>query len=610
MVLMIKNLILKLLPDFLKKIFYILPKGDFFKLILLLLLMLVAAVLEVAGIGMIPAFVAIVADPDRVMMVEWLQPLLVMLEISTARDLLIWGSLALVSVFIVKSVYIILFNYFEARFIYNRRFAISHRLMISYMQAPYTFYLRRNSAELLRNIIGEINVLINIVITNLLKMSREGVITLAILIFLFALYPLITLMIIILSGVGAGAFILLNNKKLKEYGQEELECRREMIKAVNQGLGGIKDARVLNREKEFIDKFRIEAHKSSLLKAYIKFIQQIPKPVVETTAVVGMLLIAVILVWQDQPMSTILAILTLFAMATVRLMPSIQQLISMFTNLRYNMVSLDPVYNDLKELEEYNTRLTADRGIKRHFKLEKEIEIRNVSYRYPESEEQVLNGISIRIPKGNVVAFVGSSGTGKTTLVDLVLGLLEPNEGKILVDGIDIRENLSGWQRNLGYIPQSIYLADETLRCNIAFGLADTNIDDKKVWKAVKLAQLEPLIRRLPDGLDTLLGEHGTRLSGGQRQRVGIARALYHDPQVLVMDEATSALDNITEKQVTAAIDSLKGERTLIMIAHRLTTVRNCDTLYFMENGNIVQEGTYLDLVNSNNRFREMALEK
>lgn len=571
--------------------------------------MLVSALLEVAGIGMIPAFVAIVSDPDKVMSIDWLKPFLNFLNISNGQDLLLWGSVVLVGVFIVKSIYIIAFNYLEARFIYNRRYTISARLMSSYMRAPYTFHLSRNTAELLRNITQEINVLISIVVTNLLKMSREGVMTLAILSFLFAMEPLITLLVITLSGLGAGTFILLNKKKMKEYGEEEQIRRGEMIKAVNQGLGGIKDARVLNREDEFIDKFCLESFKSTRLLAYIRFIQQIPKPVVETTAVLGMLLIAVMLVWQGRPMSSIIPILTLFAMATVRLMPSIQQLISMYTNLRYNLVTINPIYHDLKELEEYNTNFVKDRSSRKELDFSNDIEIKSVSYHYPESDEPALKHISINIPKGKAVAFVGASGAGKTTMVDLILGLLEPDQGHIYVDGLNIYENLSAWQRNLGYIPQSIYLADETLRANIAFGLPPKEIDDEKVKNAVELAQLESLIQRLPKGLDTIIGELGTRLSGGQRQRVGIARALYHDPQVLVMDEATSALDNITEKQITSAIESLKGDRTLIMIAHRLTTVKNCDKLYFMEDGRIVQEGTYQDLVDSNIRFRQMALE-
>ena len=575
----------------------------------LLLLMILAACLEVVGIGMIPAFVAIVADPGSVMAIQWLQPAFDTLNISTDEDLLIWGSILLVGIFIIKSIYIIAFNYFEARYIFNRRYIISDRLMRCYMQAPYTFHLNKNTAELLRNLGQEINVLIKIVITNLLQMTREGIIALAILIFLFSMEPLITILVISLSGLGGGAFIYFNKRKMKEYGEEEQMRRMEMIKAVNQGIGGIKDARVLNREDEFIEKFRIEALKSTRLMAYIKFIQQIPRPVVETTAVLGMLLIAVILVWQGREMAVIIPILTLFAMATVRLMPSIQQLVSMYTSLQYNLVSLDPVYNDLKLLEEHNSKFLADRNKTSELKFEREIELQKVCYSYPGSSEEALTNINILVPKGKAVAFVGSSGAGKTTIVDLILGLLEPDEGTIEVDGRNISECVSAWQKNIGYIPQSIYLSDETLRANIAFGIREKDIDDSKIWQALKLAQLESMVEQLPMGLDTIIGENGTRLSGGQRQRVGIARALYHDPKVIVMDEATSALDNITEKQITEAIESLKGERTLIMIAHRLTTVKNCDKLYFMEEGQIVQEGTYQELVDSNNHFRAMALE-
>ncbi len=571
--------------------------------------MLLAAIMEVASLSMIPAFVAIVADPQRVMQIEWLQSVYAALDITSNRDLLLWGSLALVGIFIVKSAYIIAYNYFESRFIYRRQYTISHRLMRSYMQAPYIFHLQKNTAVLLRNIAQEINVLISNVITNFLKVTREVVMALGILIFLFVVEPLITLAIISLSVLGAGTFILFNKKKVKEYGLEEQECRSQMIKALNQGLGGIKDARVLNREEELIEKFRVQAHRSTQLKAYIRFVQQVPRPVFETTAVLGMLLVAGLLVWQNRPMSAIIPILALFGFATVRLMPSIQKIVSMYTKLRYNLASLDPIYGDIKKLEYDNARFNDDRKRKDKLKFENEIRIQNLSYHYPGSDEQAIDKISLTIAKGEAVAFVGSSGAGKTTIVDIILGLFEPDEGEIYVDGTNIQDNLSAWQKNVGYIPQTIYLADETLRANVAFGVPEAEIDDNKILEAIKLAQLEMLLERLPNGLDTIIGENGTRLSGGQRQRLGIARALYHDPKVLVMDEATSALDNITEKQIINAIEALREDHTLIMIAHRLTTVKNCDKLYFMEQGSIVQEGSYYDLVDTNIRFREMALE-
>lgn len=591
-----------------KKLFYILPKGDPYKVAILFLMMLIAAGLEVIGIGMIPAFVSIVAAPERVLGYEPLQFIWSAFNITTDQDLLIWGSISLMGIFILKSIYIIVFNYIEANFIMNRRFMISHRLMSSYMQAPYTFHLGRNTAEMLRNLTEEVNIIVNVLMGNLLKMSREGLMAFSILLLLFIMEPLISMVVILFSGLGAGSFLFLTQKKMKEYGEQEQLHRRNMILAINQGLGGIKDARVLNREQHFIDKFRTEVYSSARLLAWIRYIQQIPKPVVETTAVLGMMVISGLMVWQGREMSAIIPILTLFAMASVRLMPAVQQLSAMYSAVRYNLVAINPLYDDLKELEYYREKFLADRSSRERVSLEDRIQAKNVSYSYPGSDEKAVEGISFEVLKGQAVAFVGESGAGKTTILDLLLGLLEPSKGEIKVDGMNIHEKKSAWQKNVGYIPQSIYLADEALRNNIAFGIPDEEIDDNKVMQAVESAQLGTMVSRLPNGLDTMIGENGTRISGGQRQRVGIARALYHNPRVLVMDEATSALDNITEKEINLAIEALKGDRTIIIIAHRLTTVENCNRLYLMKDGKIVDEGNYRDLIQKNRDFRKMAL--
>ena len=594
--------------EVIRKLLFILPKRDLIKIVVLFIMMMVAAGLEVLGIGMIPAFVAIVASPERVLEYAPLESLLAFLDITTARDLLIWGSIALLGSFILKGSYRIAFNYIQARYIYNRRYQISHRLMSSYMQAPYTFHLERNTAELLRNITQEVNILIGNVLSMLLDITKQAVITISILLFLFIREPIISLLVIAFSGIASGSFLFLTKKKVKSFGKREQQHRSEMIKAVNQGLGGIKVARVLNREAEFIEKFRTEVRDSTRLLTYMTYTKKIPQPLMEITAVFSMLLIASFLVWEGRPMEAIVPIMTLFAVAIIRLMPAVKSLTSEYTYLIYNIVSLDPIYSDLKELEESSKKFKKDRKECRPLKLEQSIEVKDACYSYPNSDEQALNGVSFIVPRGDAVAFVGESGAGKTTIVDLLLGLLEPTSGEVLVDGKNIQENLSGWQRNIGYIPQSIYLADDTLRSNIAFGIPEKDIDEGKVMKALELAQIKELASRLPEGLETVLGEHGTRLSGGQRQRVGIARALYHNPQVLVMDEATSALDNITEKEITRAIETLKGDRTVIMIAHRLTTVENCDNLYLMKNGEIVDSGSYNELVENNGEFRKMAL--
>ncbi len=596
------------MKDIIKKFLFILPNRDYIKLSILFMLMMIAAGFEVIGIGMIPAFVSIVASPERVLDFEPLQGVFAYLEISTSKDLLIWGGAALIVIFIVKGAYVIFYSYISARYTQNRRYLLSQRLMSSYMQAPYTFHLQRNTAELLRNITQEVSILISKVLTSILTLAKDGIMILSILAFLIIMEPVITLVVVVITGLGSGVFILFTRGKVKVYGEREQQHRSGMIKAVNQGLGGIKDARVLNREREFIEKFRFEALNSAKLLTYITYIRQIPHAVIETIAVFGMMIIAGVLVWQGREISAIIPIMALFGMAILRLMPAVRRLTSDYTYLIYNVVSLNPIYEDLQELDSDNKLFKEDRVKKDTLELEDSIHARDIDYSYPESNEQALNGVSFSIKRGQAVAFVGESGAGKTTIVDLILGLMKPAKGTITVDGRDIHDSISAWQRNLGYIPQSIYLADETLRSNIAFGLPESEIDDELVMQAVELAQLGSLVERLPDGLNTIIGENGTRLSGGQRQRVGIARALYHDPQVLVMDEATSALDNITEKEITRAIEALKGDRTVIMIAHRLSTVENCDVLYLMKDGKIVDAGDYDDLIHRNDEFKKMAL--
>ena len=596
------------MKDIIKKFLFILPDRDYIKLSILFMLMMIAAGFEVIGIGMIPAFVSIVASPERVLDFEPLQGVFAYLEISTSKDLLIWGGAALIVIFIVKGAYVIFYSYISARYTQNRRYLLSQRLMSSYMQAPYTFHLQRNTAELLRNITQEVSILISKVLTSILTLAKDGIMILSILAFLIIMEPVITLVVVVITGLGSGVFILFTRGKVKVYGEREQQHRSGMIKAVNQGLGGIKDARVLNREREFIEKFRFEALNSAKLLTYITYIRQIPHAVIETIAVFGMMIIAGVLVWQGREISAIIPIMALFGMAILRLMPAVRRLTSDYTYLIYNVVSLNPIYEDLQELDSDNKLFKEDRVKKDTLELEDSIHARDIDYSYPESNEQALNGVSFSIKRGQAVAFVGESGAGKTTIVDLILGLMKPAKGTITVDGRDIHDSISAWQRNLGYIPQSIYLADETLRSNIAFGLPESEIDDELVMQAVELAQLGSLVERLPDGLNTIIGENGTRLSGGQRQRVGIARALYHDPQVLVMDEATSALDNITEKEITRAIEALKGDRTVIMIAHRLSTVENCDVLYLMKDGKIVDAGDYDDLIHRNDEFKKMAL--
>lgn len=604
-----------------KKIFSLLHAGDKIKLFILLLMMLLAALLEVVGIGMIPVFVSIVAAPGMIMEIEWLAPLLERLGIVTGEDLLVYGAIFLIGAFILKNTYIIFFNYIQSRFIYARLASIGTNLFRLYMHAPYEFHLKRNTSQLLRNVYNETLHLVNGVLTPFLSITKDLVIIIGIFILLLWMEPLISLIVFVMLGGGGAIFLKLLRERTKRYGLQAQDERANMIRSINEGLNGFKDARILNREKWFYNRFSVNVKSFCKSQRFSYLANVASKPVLETMAVSGLLLIALLLYYQGRGLESVVPVMALFGAATLRIMPALQEMTKAITTLRYNIVAVDPIYDDTMELKEYAKKFKTSKSKKTVVSgenassqkaskliLSEKICFERVSYSYPESKVEAVNNLSFSIQKGSAIGFVGPSGAGKTTLVDMLLGLLEPQTGIIKIDNKNLQDDIIGWKENIGYIPQFIFLADNTIKRNIAFGLPDEKIVDEKLQKAIEAAQLTELIASLPNGVDTFIGERGTRLSGGQRQRIGIARALYNNPQVLVMDEATSALDNVTERYVINAIERLKGERTIIMIAHRLTTVEKCDQLFFMQNGYIEDSGTYAELFGKNSAFKNMAM--
>ncbi|SHG34127.1 ABC-type multidrug transport system, ATPase and permease component [Fodinibius roseus] len=593
----------------LKKIYTLFPSSDHYKLLILFGMMLLASLLEVLGIGMIPVFVSTVASPDKVLNYPVLGDLLLSLGVSDSESLVIYGALLLIGVYIVKNTYLGFFLYIKKRFIENRGVYLQDRIFRAYMTAPYSFYINRNSAELLRNVTSEVNKIISGTLMPFMEVTLNFTMFLFIIGTLFLFEPLITVISIVVLGGGGYLFLHYTKQKTKEYGKDNREARKEKNKAVLQGLNGFKDARVLNREESFLDHYRFNAERSKRANTYEYVVGKMPKPIIETIAVAGILSIALLMVWQGRDVASIIPVLSLFGAATVKLMPVLNQVINQSTKIRYNAYSVYAIYDDLKILEnDYRTFRMKVLGDQDKIAFDHQIVLNSVTYSYPNADEKAVQEVSIDIPEGGVVAFVGPSGAGKTTLVDIILGLLEPQKGTIEADGVDIFEQIRGWQKNIGYIPQSIYLLDDTIKRNIAFGILDDEIDDQKLWDAIEAAQLIELVERLAEGVETIVGERGVRLSGGQQQRIGIARALYDNPQVLVMDEATSSLDNLTEKYVIKAIERLRGDRTIIMIAHRLSTVKNCDVIYMMKEGKVVDAGTYEELLEQSADFRKMSL--
>lgn len=592
------------MSDLIKKLKDILPVKDKFKLAFLFFLMIIGGALEVLSIGIIAGFVAVVANPETLLENNIAKSILDFFNIEDSRDILLYGSVFLIFIFLFKNAYLVLYKYIKSRFIFNRYKSFSERLFSIYMNVPYSFHLQRNSADLIRNITNESRTLATNIMLPFLQIATEVIITIGIITLLLFVEPFVTLITIVLLGGVSFLFLHTTKKKMKKYGEEALQERSKIIKLVNEGVGGFKDATIMNRQIWFIEKFQKSISSLAKTHFYQQTTKQAVRPVVETIAITGMLLISLILLDRGYSIGELASVLALFALSIQRLLPAINSIIGEYTGLRYHAHALTPIHEDLTRLKEYedkNKQVSDDK-----LELKKIIELRDVSFSYSDSKEKVLDNVSLEIKKGSAVGIVGPTGSGKTTLVDLILGLLVPQKGGVFVDQQNINKNTLAWQKNIGYIPQFIYLSDDTIRNNIAFGIDEEKINQERIKEVLGVAHLNEFVDKLEEGVNTHIGERGIRLSGGQRQRIGIARALYNNPEVLVMDEATSSLDNITEKFVIDAIEKLKKERTVIIIAHRLTTVKNCDTLYLLKDGKIAAKGSYEELLRDNKEFQKM----
>ncbi len=597
----------------LRKLALLFERKDKLRLIGLLGLMFAGSMLEMVGVGAVPAFIATLAVPEQVLQHETLQPILEWLGVDTGRELVVWGSVGLILVYVFKTAFLAMVYWMQVRIAESYQVRLANRLFSCYMQAPYEFHLARNSAELLRNVNNETKEIISGVVYPLLSGSMSVMMTLLIVGLLVAATPAYALAGIAVVGLGSWLITRVSRKRLQASGQMAQAERRASVKAIQQGLGGVAEARILGVEERFIAAFEKSSSRLRRAMRTKQFISRISSPLLELSAVAGMLLVVLAIALVRTDITSLIPALALFGAAIIRLKGSISSSVTGLSTLRHSIVAIEPVFRDIRLLEAASReksrleRKAANRNPDRKLPLEKRIAFEGVSYTYPNTSTPVLKDIQLTIEKGSSIAFVGSTGSGKTTLMNVLLGLLKPQEGSITVDGVDIHSDLQGWLANVGYIPQTIYLLDDTLRRNIAFGLSDAEIDETRLWSAIRAAQLESFVLSLKDGLKTVVGERGVRLSGGQRQRVGLARALYHNPEVLIMDEATSALDNVTENLVMQALEELKDGRTIIMIAHRLSTVRNCDRIYFMNGGRIEAAGTYEELAGVHDEFREMA---
>lgn len=568
-----------MLDDF-QRLNLLLDRRQAIRMALLFAGLLLAAALEMIGLGSIPIFVGLLADPERVLasvpagtVGNWLAGI-------EPAALALYGALVLAGIFIVKNIYLAGLAYAEQRIVRDVTASVSNRLFRTYLYSPYAFHLQRNPAKLVRNTTNEAAQAIQL-ISSAMKMTREILVLVVVFALLLIMDPWVSLSVFLLLGLATGAFYLQVRTTLARRGRYAQQHRARLLKAVNHGLGAIKDAKILGREPYLSAAFDHEVRGLHHQQLYQRMVAELPRLYLETLAVLAIVVVSTTFVLLGRPIQDMLPVLALLAVAVVRLVPAFTVITRALSQMRFQRPSLELVCNELRDMEPNvpviprpSARQTAAPDAFQELTLD------DVHFRYPGASVDALSRVSLNIRRGEAVAFIGPSGSGKSTLVDVILGLLLPTQGQVRVNGVDTRHCLTAWQRRIGYIPQDIYLLDDSIRRNIAFGLGDNDIDDASVANALEAAHLGAFVEGLPEGLDTVIGNRGIRLSGGQRQRLGIARALYHNPQVLVMDEATSALDHETERDVISAINRLRGDRTILMIAHRMTTVAGCDRLY------------------------------
>ena len=571
---------------FMRQMGYIFNRRQKFQLLLLFFVVVFTTFLELLGVTAIMPLIEVMMDPGCIQTTPYLNTVYRLFGFQDAVSFLIFLAVFLIAVYWIKNALSIVSYNLQYKFTFSNQKRIAYKMLKCYLSQPYFFHLSNSSAELIRSINTDIVMMFQGILA-LLQFFAEILVCIVLGTFLFVKDPEITIILVVFLL----CFMIFFMKRFKSYlsyiGEEDRKISAEIVKWLQQSFGGLKETKIMHRESFFLEKFNTVYSQWADLEKIYRNLQMIPKPIMETLCITAIMLAVILKLMGGVEIVSFVSTISAFAVAAFRLLPSFNRLTNYISVIIFNYPAFDATYNDLKKIEQVSAgnygSLDEDSEV---LPLNDSIRIINVSYRYPSGEGMVLNNVNVEIPKNKSVALIGPSGAGKTTLADLILGALEPTEGKICIDGVDAFEHLNAWQKNVGYIPQSIYLMDDTIRSNIIYG-ADEDVDDKRLMRAVEEAQLKDFVETLGDGLDTEIGERGIRLSGGQRQRIGIARALYSNPQVLVLDEATSALDNDTEKAVMEAIDSLAGSKTLIIIAHRLSTVENCDIKYEVKDGGV-----------------------
>ena len=575
---------------------------------LLLAMITVMALLEVVGVASIMPFMSVLANPEVVETNAHLNAVYNALGFEEPRSFLFFLGWVVFAALVLSTGFKALTTYALVRYTQMRNYTLSKRLVAGYLHQPYDWFLNRHSADLGKSILSEVGQVINGTLIPLMQLIAHGAVVIALVGLLIAVDPWLALVAMASLG-GAYALIYLSLRGyLDRIGRDRVVANRERFETVQEAFGGIKEVKVAALEGAMIHRFDGPAKRFAHHQASSQVISLMPQFALQIIAFGGILVLVLYLMAARGGFQQAMPIIALYAFAGYRLMPALQNVYANLSKLRFADAALNTLYNDFTRLGP-DSQGSLSRQCPVPLGVNNAIELDHLRYSYPGAERPALRNLTLTIPARTTIGLVGATGSGKTTTVDIILGLLTPGAGTLKVDGTPITvDNVCAWQRNIGYVPQHIYLADDTVAANIAFGQPPERIDQAAVERAARIANLHDfVVSDMPQGYATRVGERGVRLSGGQRQRIGIARALYHDPEVLILDEATSALDNLTEQAVMEAVHNLGHRKTIILIAHRLTTVRECDTIFLLEKGELKGQGSFDELTVANERFRAMA---
>lgn len=573
-----------------KKLNSILDRGQKLRIAGLMVMILIGGLLETAGVSLVLPLISAILDEESFAANKYVIWIMDLFNIDSIKHMIYILLISLALMFVIKNAYLVMLTYMQSRFVNKNRSRHTTNLLSQFLHRPYEYYLYAETSVIVRTIYGDMDNVFNLLL-QCMNLAAELVVSVCLGIFLLVID--FKMMIVIVGLLGLVTLIIMKviKPKLRRVGDEAREAQAGLYKWILQPVTGIKDVKVLNKEDYCTDRYRERATKYADYQVTNNVLTNLPRLLIETIAIVGILAYVGISIAAGTAMSELLPLISAFALASMRLLPSVNRVNTYMANIAYYEPALNYIYENVdtkamrdQELIDKQRRANPNTKV---IELKKEIRLSNITFAYPNTDKKIFDDANMIIPVGKSVGVMGPSGSGKTTIIDILLGLLKVQSGSVTSDGTDIFENYEGWLSHVGYIPQTIYMLDASIKENIAFGVEEDKIDEDRVWQVLEQAQMKEFVMEQPEGLNSQIGERGVRISGGQRQRLGIARALYHDPELLIFDEATSALDNDTETAIMEAVDKLHGQKTLVIIAHRLRTIENCDIIYEVKEGKI-----------------------